>query len=188
MLDPPDELSPSFLDRFRGGDPAAARTLEELFREPLLRFCRRYLGDLHETEETVQEVLVAALTDRAQPDDLRAWLYRTARNRCISRLRRRQRRAPGGAMPPDSQVVDSKRRPISFLVHQERHLLLSEAVEQLPERYREVVQMRYVEGLHRGEIAAILGVDLSTVKWRLSEALRKLRASAKSSSESSSAV
>ncbi len=188
MSDFPAELPPSFLDRFRRGDSDAAGMLEELFREPLTRFCQRYLSDLHETEEVVQEVLVTALTDATKPNDLRAWLYRTARNRSISRLRQRQRRALGGVMPPDSQVVDSMRRPISFLVDKERHTLLTEAVEHLPERYREVVQMRYVEGLHRAEIAAILGVDLSTVKWRLSEALKKLRERAKSSSESSAAV
>ena len=152
----------------------AADQLERAYRAPLLDFCSRYLSDRHEAEEVVQEVLMAAIAEENEVQDFRAWLYRAARNRCISRLRERARRT-GAALPPASEVPDSIRRPISYLVAEERTSRLADAVDRLPETYREVVELRYIEGLHRAEIATLLELDLSTVKWRLSEALRRLR-------------
>ncbi|MEM7308325.1 MAG: sigma-70 family RNA polymerase sigma factor [Planctomycetota bacterium] len=153
---------------------AGIERLERTYRAPLLDFCQRYLGDEHEAEEVVQEILLAASREVAELRHARAWLYRAARNRCVSRMRERYRR-DAGSMPPASQVKDSVRRPISHLVSQERRSRLAEAVDRLPPRYRQVVEMRYLEGMHRAEIAAVLDVDVSTVKWRLSEALKRLR-------------
>jgi len=83
--------------RIRAGNEAAFETLFERYRGPLLSFCRHMLGSQEDAEDAVQLAFTNAYRDILRSDrDLyvRPWLYRIARNQCITTLRNRRPQAP----------------------------------------------------------------------------------------------
>src|SRR3954453_3226484 len=81
------------LARARAGDEEAFRELTDPYRRELEVHCYRILGSLQDAEDLLQETLLAALrapNNSEQGPSVRAWLYRTPTNRCLTALR-----APG---------------------------------------------------------------------------------------------
>ena len=75
----------------RGGNDAAFEVLFGRYRTRLLGFCRHMLGSQEDAEDVLQEVFAnaynAILADQREIN-VRPWLYRIARNRCLNHLRR----------------------------------------------------------------------------------------------------
>lgn len=159
----------------RAGDPAAGRLLESGFREALTRFCWGYLGNLDEAEDAVQEICCKVLQATNIPDEFRAWLYKVARNQCLNALRDRAKRRRGGSLPAASQIDAALTGQLTGLVREETRAKVAEIVAALSDEHREVLRLRYVENLSRGEIAEVLEIPEALVKSRLFEALKRLR-------------
>ncbi|HEY2056330.1 MAG TPA: sigma-70 family RNA polymerase sigma factor, partial [Solirubrobacterales bacterium] len=74
----------------RSGNPGAFETIVDRYQGRLLGFCRQMLGSTEDAEDVLQEVFVnayrAMLADEREIN-LRPWLYRIARNRCLNHLR-----------------------------------------------------------------------------------------------------
>jgi RNA polymerase sigma-70 factor (ECF subfamily) len=169
--DRPD-LSRSVLLDLRAGDPAAAEQLDRQFREPLRRFAQRYVGA--DAEDVVQEVFTRALTSDTLPDSFRAWLFRVARNVCLTRRRDGAHRdhehlATRFDLPAEQTGL------LTGLVGVEDHGRLLALLDRLSEAQREALLLRYLEGLGREEIAEVLDLEVSVVKSRLFEGVKRLR-------------
>jgi len=130
---------------------------------------------MEEAEDALQEVWYKVFTSPKVPDRFRPWLYRIARNRCLNMRRAKVRRKEGQALPVASQLAASLTGHLTKLVNEEMQSRLSEIVEALPDEQREVLRLRYVEGLSRAEIAEVVETSESIVKSRLFEGLKKLR-------------
>src|SRR5438270_10668954 len=77
----------------RRGNLAAFEVLVARYQSRLLAFCRHLLGSKEDAEDVLQEVMAAAfnaMTADERPINVRPWLYRIARNRCLNHLRRVQ--------------------------------------------------------------------------------------------------
>jgi RNA polymerase sigma factor (sigma-70 family) len=159
----------------RQGDVDAFTVLVGRYREPALRVAYGIAGN--EAEDAVQDAFVKAYRNlggfRADAA-FRPWLFtivaNEARNRRRSWSRRgklelqvREQRQPVG-MEPDDVVAQ----------HEQRQRILDE-VARLPDRYREVVALRYFAGLSEGETAEALSCPRGTAKSRLSRAFDLLR-------------
>lgn len=156
------------------GRPDAAALLDRLYRAPLLRFCAGYVGpDL--AEDAVQEVMLKILRARAAPEGLRAWIYTIARNHCLNLLRGARRRPDRGHLPSDLEVARTVTGQLTRMVRQERLDALARMVASLPEDLREILRLRYGEGLSRAEIGRVLDLTEREVKTRLFRASRRLR-------------
>ena len=92
------------------------------------------------------------------------WLHTVARNTAIDQLRRAKETQHLG---PELEVETYARR-LSSLVAQRSDL--SAAVDRLPEHYREMIVLRDVEQRTYGDIAELLGLEMNTVKSRISRA------------------
>lgn len=172
MSAPTPDLTRSLLERLRAGDAAGAQVLEEAYREPLLRFARGYLRDADEAEDAVQDVLARVLASDAEPESCRAWIYRVARNVCLNRLRaRRPVEEHASALDPPEERTG----PLTRLARAEERERLRDDLAELSDAQREAVTLRYVEGLTRDEIAAVLELPVSVVKSRIYEGLESLR-------------
>lgn len=171
----PADLTASLIVGLRGGDPQAAAMLEDLYREALVRFCWGYLGRIEEAEDAAQDVCYKILSATTVPDSFRPWLYKTARNHCLNVLRQRGRQQDGAELPAASQIPELRSGHLTKLIRREQESRLGELVARLPEAQREVLRLRYVEGLSRGEIASVLETPESVVKSRLFEGLKRLR-------------
>jgi RNA polymerase sigma factor (sigma-70 family) len=159
----------------RKGDLDAFTTLVGRYREPALRVAYGIAGG--EAEDAVQNAFVKAYRslDGFRVDAaFRPWLFTIVANesrnsrRSWSRRNRldlQVRREPQLAGEAADQVA---------AVHEQRQRILDE-VARLPDRYREVVALRYFAGLSEIETADVLSCPRGTAKSRLSRALDMLR-------------
>ncbi len=170
----PEDLSRTLLTRLREGDAEAGALLEQLHREPLRRFALRYLHHADDAEDVVQEVFARALESKAVPDQLRAWLYRVARNLCLNQLRAGRVR-DGASLPTGLDLAADQTGNLTRLARVEEREALERQLARLSDAQREALLLRYVEGLGREEIALVLEVPASVVKSRLYEGVARLR-------------
>ena len=134
------------------------------------------LGDAHQAEDVVQDACLVALEHGPdEPDDrgLRAWLGQVARNLARTYRRRDGRRELRERLAASKETTASVADSVERVAAQRA---LVEAVLALDESGRDVVVLRYFEGLPPRVIASRLGISGSAVRTRLSRALAKLRA------------
>jgi RNA polymerase sigma-70 factor (ECF subfamily) len=185
--------------RSAGGDDAARQELLACHRDRLrrmigVRLDRRLLARL-DPSDVVQEVLVEAhdkLDDylRDRPLPFYPWLRQIAWQRLLKihqhhHARKRRVTDEGPAVPElsDESVGDLAERlaasgtsPSRHAVREELRLRVRRALEQLGERDREVLVLRYLEQMALAEIAAVLGISEGAVKSRHARALLRLQA------------
>lgn len=163
------------LARFAQGDLRAAQALTDLLAPRLLRFATRMLGDRAEAEDVTQDTMLRLW--RIAPDwdaghaKPSTWAFRVARNLCTDRLRRRKPMVPDMPDLPDGAASGDAR-----LMQAARARALDAALAQLPERQREAVILRHIEGLSNPEIAAILMVGVEAVESLSARGKRRLTA------------
>lgn len=153
--------------------------IEELLghTEWLRKLAFELLGDAQVAEDVVQDTWVAYLEhpprDESGSSGARAWLASVARNFARSRSRVRARRLRREAISARSERIPSTAETVERVAIQRE---LVEAALALDAADREVVVLRYFDGLPPREIAKRLGLSGAAVRSRLSRALAKLRA------------
>lgn len=164
---------------FAHGDPAAAGLLMNRLAPGILRYAGRVLADHAEAEDVTQETMLRLW--RAAPDwrrgeaQPRTWAYRVATNLCTDRLRARRRRA---ASPIDAVAEPQDDAPSARagLIEADRMRALGQALLRLPERQRQAVVLRHIEGLTNPEIAEILAVGVEAVESLTARGKKALQA------------
>ena len=126
-------------------------------------------------EDIVQEVVLRALRQREQINDeghLLAWSRTTAKNLAVDWLRQRGKSQvmDGGAMDRIWSISDDQAKGLS-----DRKDALRLCLKKMPQRSREMIQLRYGEGLSCIEVAKQIGASLDAVYKRLSRAHQDLR-------------
>lgn len=165
------------------GDREALEALLMRAQEVAYRFGLTVCGHAEDAEDVMQDALlktfhhVGRLRD---PEAFRPWLYRTVRNACLMRRRRRVDEpthmlsldellpVPGGVAPIDTP--DRGRDPEAQMINSRLRRRLRRALAALPAAYRVVVFLREMEGLSTREVARVLGLSEANVKTRLHRA------------------
>jgi RNA polymerase sigma-70 factor (ECF subfamily) len=159
------------IDRHLRGDPDAARRLVEQHQGMVYGLACRVLGPGEDARDATQETFLRALQHlhRFRGEcAFSTWLYRIALNECVARGRRRRlqdrREVPlAGDDPPGPDQGSA----LAALERDERDEQVHRAIAALPEAYRSVVVLRYLENLSYEETAQVLQLPLGTVKVRL---------------------
>ncbi len=173
--DPAPEPTARLVAALRRGDTnAAGELLSQHFHSAMRRFCWGYLPHESDVEDAVQDIFLKVCGVSDPPDYFRAWLYRIARNHCLNVRRGRGRRRDATPLP-ELEPVATWAGQLTRLARLEQRSQVFHLLAALPEEYREVLRLRYVEELSRLDIAAVLEIPESLVKTRLYEALRRLR-------------
>jgi len=148
----------------RSGNPGAFETIVDRYQGRLLGFCRQMLGSTEDAEDVLQEVFVnayrAMLADEREIN-LRPWLYRIARNRCLNYLRKPKADAQESMdMVPEVDAASTAEK-----VHnrEEFRQILSD-VNKLPETQRAALLLREMDALSYEEIAAAMETTVPSVK------------------------
>jgi RNA polymerase sigma-70 factor (ECF subfamily) len=157
------------------GDTEAFRRLLDRYDRRLLYFVRRFLPDVHQAFDVMQDVWLTVfrrLPALRAPEAFRVWLYRIAHDRVVSVLRRCRREEEVHANWRDHHAdATDGGHELTFdsaeLVHQ--------ALERLSPEHREVLLLRFLEGLSVEDIARAVGCGAGTVKSRLHYARQALR-------------
>jgi len=150
------------------GDPAAFDALYHRHKDWVLSLATRFTGDADQALDVLQETFIYLLSKFPGfklTSRLTTFLYPEVKNISIG-VRRKSARFSGGQQP-----FDSLPGPVAAEQNE-----LTAVVSNLPETHREVVLMRFVDGLSLEEIGVALGIPLGTVKSRLNNALGMLRA------------
>jgi RNA polymerase sigma factor (sigma-70 family) len=148
----------------RGGNPGAFEAIVDRYQGRLLGFCRQMLGSTEDAEDVLQEVFVnayrAMLADEREIN-LRPWLYRIARNRCLNQLRKPSADAQESMdMVPEVEAASTAEK-----VHnrEEFRQIISD-VNKLPETQRSALLLREMDALSYEEIADAMETTVPSVK------------------------
>jgi RNA polymerase sigma factor (sigma-70 family) len=148
----------------RSGNAGAFETIVDRYQGRLLGFCRQMLGSTEDAEDVLQEVFVnayrAMLADEREIN-LRPWLYRIARNRCLNHLRKPTADAQESMdMVPEVEAASTAEK-----VHnrEEFRQIISD-VNKLPETQRSALLLREMDALSYEEIAAAMETTVPSVK------------------------
>jgi RNA polymerase sigma-70 factor (ECF subfamily) len=167
------ETDADLIQRAGDGDRTAFEALYRRYARPVFGLALRRLGDRGRAEDAVQETFASvwrsARTYRPERGPGAPWLYAVARNAIVDRSRTRTD-ATGDVPDRASDEPDPAERTeqswVAWRVHR--------ALEELPEREREVIALAYWSGLSQSEVAEFLGIPLGTVKTRTRAALQRL--------------
>lgn len=161
------------MTRCQRGDRDAFEGIVRLWEQPLFYYLRRLGPSEADTWDLLQETwlrVFRAMGSLRDPRALPAFLYTTARNTAISRLRLRE----SEFAPADRE--DASAHECAFIAFDDAEQV-HHALDQLPLPQREAVTLYFLEDLSIDEIARVLGVPVGTVKSRLhygKQAIRKI--------------
>ncbi len=162
----------------RNGDHDVFGELVLRYERRVLKVVRRFVLDLEQATDLVQESFLRAFERIEQFDPARRfgpWLFRLAVNLTYDHLRKVKRRGrwslfseAGDGDGPDPSSEDPR---VNKDLAQEVHAVL----EQIPETYRTVLVLRDLEGFCTSEVAAVTERTEATVRWRLAEARKMFK-------------
>ena len=155
------------------GDRSAFEDLYRRYARPVFGLALRRLGDRGRAEDAVQETFASIWRSAGSYQPERGpgapWLYAVARNAIVDRARTRSEipaEIPDEPANAPGPADHTEQGWIAWRVHR--------ALEELPEREREVIALAYWSGLSQSEVAEFLGIPLGTVKTRTRAALSRL--------------
>ena len=170
------------------GDAAALERLLMKAQEVAYRFGRTVCGGTADAEDVMQDALLKTfryVRRIRDPHAFRTWLYRTVRNACLMKRRRKSGEParvlslddvlPGEKGEVGAPVPASGRSPEALAANAALRRRLRKALQTLPASYRAIVFLREIEGLSTKEVAGVLKISESNVKMRLHRARLFLR-------------
>ncbi len=165
-LDASSEVSDeALLVAFGNGDREAAMLLTARLTPRIMGFSARMLGgDRAEAEDVTQEAMLRLW--KIAPDwrqgeaKVTTWLYRVTANLCTDRLRKKR----GIALDTVPEPEDETPGAVEGMIEADRVRALETALSALPDRQREAVVLRHLEGLTNPEIAAAMEISVEAVE------------------------
>jgi RNA polymerase sigma-70 factor (ECF subfamily) len=169
----PVDLDGELIQRTAVGDRGAFEDLYRRYARAVFGLALRRLGDRGRAEDAVQETFASIWRSAGSYKPERGagapWLFAVARNAIVDRGRARGETPADIPEEPDTEPGPpdhAEQGWVSWRIHR--------ALEELPEREREVVSLAYWSGLSQSEVAEFLGIPLGTVKTRTRAALAHL--------------
>jgi len=184
-----DALNPmsdeDLMSQFQAGTVEAFDILVGRYKDPLTNYIYRFLGDMKECEDLLQETFLRVYRNRHSYRRIArfsTWLYTIAGNLARSEYRKRKRRRISSLQSVNKndeeyemEVPDETFSPDKDTESSIQDFYIQEALAQIPEEFREVVVLRDVQQLSYEEIAEITGLPMGTVKSRINRGRTKLQ-------------
>ncbi len=172
----PSGSDDALLRLYAHGDATAARRLSARLLPRVYAHAKRLLGDAMEAEDVAQEAMLrlwrTAPEWRPGEAKVTTWLYRVTANLCIDRLRKRR----GVGLDEIAEPVDPQPGVAQQMQDRSRHEALQAALATLPERQRQAVVLRHIEGLSNPEIAQVMEISPRAVESLTARGKRALAA------------
>ncbi|NQV38598.1 MAG: sigma-70 family RNA polymerase sigma factor [Candidatus Marinimicrobia bacterium] len=169
--------------RFQQGDEQAYVELVNRYRNRLMAFVYRYVNDMTQAEDIVQDTMVKLYTHRHFYKEIAkfsTWIYTIAGNLAKTELRKKKRRkvtslSQMGTDDKDYDLPAVFQESDTEIQGQFTEQRLQAAIQELPLHFRTVVIMRDIQELSYEEISRIVDVPLGTVKSRINRARLQLQ-------------
>jgi RNA polymerase sigma factor (sigma-70 family) len=167
----------SIIQKCLNGEPEAFGILVDKYKAGIYAFVYAKLHNFQDAQDITQEVFLQAYRDLRSLrrwESFAFWLYRIASTRSRKWLRTQSRR-------PDREFIEDKDPGVLEAPSMESYReslvdeSLQEALDSLPETYREVLMLHYFGGMSSMEIARAVGTSPNAIRMRLSRARSQLR-------------
>ncbi len=164
--------------RALSGDQTAYARIRNKYWRPIHTMLGRMIREKNDAEDLTQEAFIKAFNSLGSFNTEYAfstWLYKIASNNCIDYLRKRRLRTVSMHAPVQTRDGEAQMelsdpnavRPDVPITSAERTAVLQEAIRNLPDKYRVVIELRHTQELEYADIAQQLGLPLGTVKAHL---------------------
>ncbi|MCH8873697.1 sigma-70 family RNA polymerase sigma factor [candidate division KSB1 bacterium] len=181
---PSDE---DLIERFQKGDLYAFDLIVKRYKEQLLNFVYRFVGNQEEAEDIVQETFLRVYRKRKAYKRIAkfsTWIYTIAGNLSRTELRRRKRRklfsvTDMGYEDRDYEISDEGYNPENHAEGVIQEEIIHAEINNLSPKFREVIILRDVQELSYEEISKIIRVPIGTVKSRVNRGRLKLQSKLK---------
>jgi RNA polymerase sigma factor (sigma-70 family) len=174
-----DVSDDALLVLYANGDADAARALAGRLVPRILGYATRLLGDRTEAEDIAQEVMLRLwrMAPNWHPGEAQVstWVYRVTMNLCTDRLRAAKRKR-AQALDDVAEPEDGSASVVAQMMDADRQAALELALADLPERQREAVILRHIEGLANPQIAEVMQIGVEAVESLVARGKRALRA------------
>jgi len=168
----------------QSGDPSAYRVLVKLYKDRVYNTCYSFLKRQDLAEDQAQEVFIAIFRSIGSfegKSKLSTWIYKIAVTKCLDHIRtqhRQKRRANGflSLFSLQHEIPEEKgATPYEHLSNKESGQAIAEAIDALPEKYKTVFILKYMEGLSQQEIAIITESTEKSVEGILTRSRQQLK-------------
>lgn len=153
------------------------------FERPLVRYALGLCGDLEQARDAVQDTFIKLSRDEGragtaatqdQIEALAPWLFTVCKNRVIDLHRKSSR-----LVPMDTAMLEStpttQAAPDAALARKDTARQIRRMIEELPEKQRHILKLKFESGLSYKEIAAATGLTTSNIGWIIHQAVQSLR-------------
>ncbi|KIL37998.1 RNA polymerase subunit sigma-24 [Gordoniibacillus kamchatkensis] len=169
----------------RAGDRDAFEELVQLYKDKIYHLAYRMLGNRQEAEDAVQETFLRVYMNLERYDEQQkfsTWIFRIGTNLCIDRLRKKKPNYSLDAELPEgeggdwySMLPSEDATPEDRVIVSETQRQIHRAIETMPDKYKSVVILKYLQDMSLQEIGEVLDMPVTTVKTRVHRGREFLR-------------
>lgn len=161
------------------GDSVAFETLFKRYREEIYTLCMgRTSGNKEDANDLVQETFVKVFLNLEKYDSkytFGQWIYTIARNTFIDYVRRRRDNLSIDTLTSaPSLTPTTEEEPDQRIINEQHSVQIERCMASLPDKYRQMAEMRFVKELSYEEIAQQMGLPIGTVKTQIFRARERL--------------
>lgn len=165
--------SESFVSLLKKGDKNAFKIIFDTYYKRLYLFSLSYVDDKFAAEEIVENTLLKLWQKRNKLDkikNLKSYLYTMVRNASIDYNKKEKK-----FVRLDVEKHDSFPQRDQYIIEEETHAILFQALEKLPEKCRKVFELSCLDGVKYKDIAEDLQISINTVKSQRARAIELLK-------------
>ncbi len=165
--------------RYLEGDQSGLRVIVELYWNSMLLFTNGYIHNLNDAEDIAQEALIKLSIKRPKfehESQLKAYLFKICRNLSINYLKKHGR-MQSMAQEMTENIKDDMQEVEGRMELEDTKLRMHHAMQSLKQEYREVLYLRYFEGLSAKEAAKIMKCSekqLTALSYQARQQLKKI--------------
>lgn len=169
------------ISRAAKGDASAFNELLGLHEKKMYAVCIRMCANQEDAQDCLQEAMLRiyrSISGFKGQSSFSTWLYRVTMNTCLDELRKKKNKQTtslDGLLDTGWSPSDDYDTPEHHAIEDERKKAIRGAIAELPEDMRSVIVLRDIEGFSYDEIAVMLGINVGTIKSRISRGREKLR-------------
>ncbi len=176
QFDEQSQIESEWIRDIKAGNQKAFEMLFNFYCQRLINFTRRYVFDIQIAENIVQDVFVHVWNHRMILDPsrlIKSYLFKAVKNEALKEIRHRdvEKRSQQKLIDLIEPDIDPERELTTNEMNKEIH----QAINELPDKCKEIFKMNRFDGLKYAEISEILNISEKTVETQMGRALKKLR-------------
>lgn len=157
------------------GNEIAYKQFFQKYYSPLCEYASQYIRDV-EAEEVVQDLMLFIWESKEYiivQESIKSYLFTAVKNRCLNAIKKKQYQEQVHSILYD-KLKNQFEDPDFYLIN-DLNKLIQEAIQALPENYRETFELSRFGEMSNAQIAKYLDVSVKTVEYRITQSLKILR-------------